>query len=103
MIIYEWTVETLDFYPDCDDPDIIDTSAFDTLSDALRFHRETDEPSRIVLVRNVGNDVEGLTDRAWAYVVNGKMNEFFELGGGEESNIRVPLRFHRELKRNPLE
>ena len=93
---YEWTVELLE---DATDPDgdILDTSAFDTLADALHFMTGEDN-CRLVLVRNVGNDIEGLTARLWAYVEDGELPDYFE-DGGAETAVRVPAKFHAELAR----
>lgn len=95
-VCYEWTVETLE---DPTDPDsgIIDTVACDSLTQALHLMAAEDD-CRLVLVRNVGNDVEGLTARLWAYVEDGKLPDYFE-DGGAETAIRVPAKFHAELAR----
>jgi len=88
-ITYEWDLETVDLESD----DIIDHDFRETLSDL-------DLPAsnqRLVLVRNVGNDLEGLTDRLWAYVCKGQLPICFHSAGEVETSIRVPSRFHREL------
>lgn len=95
-ICHEWIIELLE---DATDPDgdIVDTIAFDTLKDALHF-MTGDDNCRLVLVRNVGGEVEGLTDRLWAYVGDGKLPDYFE-DGGAETAIRVPAKFHNDLAR----
>ena len=95
---YEWIVEQMD--PETvgtDDPEISDTSAFDTLAEAKAFAAQCDQPVEIGLTRNVGNDVEGLLDRSWAYVKDGKLPDVFSYGLGNEDGVAVPQRFHKEL------
>ena len=91
---YEFVVETLDFYEGCGgDPDIIDCNAWDTLEQALAFAKQCEEPWRIALRRDVGNDVDGLTDRSYAYPdTTGKLPEYFTYGADEEGP-KVPKRF----------
>jgi hypothetical protein len=48
-------------------------------------------------VRNTGNEIDGLQDRQWAYVKDGKLPVFFEDSAGNETAIKVPARFHAEL------
>lgn len=98
---YEWTIETLDFYDGCgDNPDIIETIAFDeNLQAALDYQDELNEPSRLVLVRQQGNETDGLTDRSWAYVTDDwTLPETFTHGAGE-IGPRVPKRFHNRIRR----
>lgn len=94
MVTYEYVLETLDFYEGCgDNPDIIDTSGYDTLYDAHKVALKCDEPWRIALRRDVGNDLDGITDRAYAYPdASGRLPEYFTYGAGEEGP-RVPNRF----------
>lgn len=91
MIVYEWDYETWE------DGEVIDHDHEDKLK-SFTPDRKTDH---LVLVRNEGSDAEGLTDRHWAYVVEGKLPEFFSDTRGEIS-IRVPVRFHNELKNHSL-
>jgi hypothetical protein len=95
-VYYEWTVEIVEDLTD-PDSDIIDTTACDSLKQALHFMGYDPEHSRLVLVRNVGNDDEGLTDRLWAYVDDGKLPDYFEASAGNETSVRVPAKFHQEL------
>lgn len=94
MVTYEFVLETLDYYEGCgDNPDIIDTSGYPTLFEAHEQALKSDEPWRIALRRDVGDDLEGITDRAYAYPdASGRLPEFFSYGAGEEGP-RVPLRF----------
>lgn len=90
MITIEWLVEELeDTTPDAD---IIDTHCFPTLAEARAFAALCAPPVIIGLVRDRGNDLEGLLDRQWAYVEDGKLPEYFDGG------ILVPAKFHKELK-----
>lgn len=81
MIYYEWDIETVDEHGDIIDHDFID---------APRLPAKENE--RLVLVFNKGDDNEGLLDRSWAYVIDGKLPEEFENGR------RVPKRFHEQLE-----
>lgn len=99
-VYYEWTVETLGFYSGLnDDPDIIDTSAFEILDEAIDFQDGCEEPSRLVLVRQQGNDIEGLTDRSWAYIEDMCLPEYFEYGAGEQSPHKVPKKYKQQWNR----
>lgn len=91
---YEFVVETLDFYTGCgDDPDVMDTWGFDTLAKATAFTTGFKDPWRIALRRDVGDEDEGLTDRAYAYPdADGRLPEYMTYGAGEEGP-RVPVRF----------
>lgn len=102
QVDYEWDIEELEEAPSAEngfDPDIADHHFCDSYAEA--FDASTgyyhDIPHRVVLVRNVGNEVDGLVDRAWAYITDGKLPETFEYGGGEYSGIPVPKRFHAEV------
>lgn len=88
MVIYEWCYETIDEHGD-----ILDNDHADKLSDFSEDRRT----KQLCLVRNEGNNEDGLQDRYWAYVKNGKLPEFFEDGAGHLINISVPKRFHTEL------
>lgn len=84
---YEWVVESLDDYDD-----ITDTCAWSSCMDA-RAHMgratERGERTALCLVRNVGNDVEGLTGRQWAYVDNGALPATFDGGAVIPARYRV--------------
>ena len=99
MTYYEWIVEQMD--PETfgtADPEIYDTSAFDSLAEAKAFAAQCDLPVELGLTRNIGNEVEGLLDRSWAYVKDGKLADHFGYGLGE-IGAAVPARFHKELAR----
>ena len=85
---YEWDLEPFDPVSG----DVLDHDHSDTCPGLPR------EPNvQLVLVRDVceyeeSPDADGdLADRAWAYVVDGKLPEAFSNGE------RVPKRFHTEL------
>lgn len=91
---YEWDVETLE--DDCDD--IFDHHHSDTLQPIVHLLREP--RTRLVLVRDVGNDVDGLTDRSWAYVINGRLPAHFSYDcDGNEVGAKVPKRFTVEMEK----
>jgi hypothetical protein len=108
MIYYEWIVEFLeDDDLTNDDPDIYDTSAFDSYAEAAHAseHFSTTSLHRIGLTRNTGNDVEGLTDRAWSYIDpdTRQLADEFNYGGDEHgldmSGHKVPKRFQEEIEK----
>ena len=85
-VSYEWIVEELS-QDEGDDPDIVEVHHFESYAEAL-----ASDPRgrfRIGVVRDVGNSVDGLTDRSWAYVEGGKLPSHFDYGAGEEV-ARVP-------------
>lgn len=106
-VIYEWDVEELEEAPselNGFDPDIVDHTFCDSYRQAVEtlkmFQTVFEVPARIVLVRDVGNANEGITDRSWAYLnEDGTMPIYFEYGAGEQSLIPVPKRFHDEVAR----
>lgn len=81
-IIYEWSLETIDEHGDIIDSDF-SNSPFELIA----------ANQRMCLVRNEGNEVDGLTDRLWAYVVDGKLPEYFTDSNDCEVGYRVPLKF----------
>lgn len=89
---YEWDLETVDR----ESGDILDHHFADRLQELPA--RESDQD--LVLVRNVGNEHDGVTDKMWAYVVNGELPEAFSMStehGMAETNIKVPKRFAVEF------
>lgn len=85
---YEWTLETLD------DGEIIDSN----FEDFLTFDKVDLVDKDLGLVRYEGNEVDGVTDTLWAYVKDGKLPECFSDSMGTPIAIKVPQRFHNELK-----
>jgi hypothetical protein len=85
---YEWDWEEVDTHGD-----ILDHN----FSDKLKSQPEPDNALthyELVLVYNRGDDVEGIVDRSWAYVQDGKLPETFQNG------IKVPKRFHEEIRKH---
>lgn len=91
QIKYEWTLETLE------DGDIIDSDFAESLPAAWLTEENTD----LALVRNEGNENQGLQDRLWAYVFEDdgvkKLPEYFSEALGNPTQIKVPQKFHKEL------
>lgn len=85
-VSYEWAIEHTDIFGDIQDIDF---------SDELSWFKHSDlgPGLALVLVRNEGNDEDGLTGRTWAYVNDGQLHPEFEDGH------QVPKRFHVELQR----
>ena len=97
-VSYEWVVEELD-----EDGDIVEPVHFDSFAEAAAYGA-TLARADIGLVRNEGDELEGLTDRLWSYArrVDGKwtLAETFNAGGDEfPTETRVPARFLREVGR----
>lgn len=88
-VTYDWTLETLD------GEDIIDND----FSDKLTFDKYDLAGKDLGLVRNEGNEADGITDRFWAYVKDGKLPEYFSDSMGTLISIKVPQRFHKELNK----
>ncbi len=84
---YEWC------YEEIQDGEVIDTDHEERL-EAFGINRKTDT---LVLVRNEGNDADGLLDRSWAYVKGGKLPENFSNESGASVEYKVPKAFHKEL------
>ena len=84
---YEWDVEEVD-----SDGDVSDHDFDEKLSVLLKAH-PIGENESLVLVYNLGSELDGIQDRAWAYVKEGELPEEFDNG------YRVPMRFHHELSR----
>lgn len=83
-VFYEWSVETIDEFGD-----IEDSSFYDTIEEVPTL----EDNQRLCLVRNEGNDDEGLTHRLWAYVKDGKLPEYFSDSNECEVGYKVPLKF----------
>lgn len=93
---YEWDIETVDISMgpvESPDVDIIEHRHSATCPTvAIR------PDQRLVLVRDVWCNVDGLIDRQWAYVIGRGLPEYFSSTVGK-TGTRVPKRFHDELKR----
>ena len=90
-VYYEWTLEEVHT-----DGDIIDSNFIEKLSDLSRSDLEGKD---LGLVHNQGNEANGLEDRCWAYVKDGKLPEFFSDAMGSFVGVKVPQKFHIELEK----
>jgi len=100
QIYYEWCVESVVRETgDIEDLNFVGTFA------CARSEPQTDDryDYEIVLVRNEGNEDEGVTGRLWAYVEDGVLPEFFANASGNATNVKVPKKFHKETKKTELE
>lgn len=87
---YEWTIEELE------DGEVIDSDFRDKLLEFNFNHFTTGID--LGLVRNEGNDIDGLTNRLWAYVKDGKLPDYFQDAYLQTTSIKIPARFHKELQ-----
>lgn len=96
---YEWDLE-LFAVEDGEDGDVLDhhhtTSladfSADQLRDAILSTPAGGRATRLVLVRDTGNEFEGLKTRQWAYVQERKLPDLFD------DEAIVPARFRKELE-----
>jgi hypothetical protein len=88
MTNYEWDYETIDL----NSGDIIDHNHANKLTD----FRAEDKTDTLVLIRDSGDQIHGLQERTWAYVINNKLPEYFSDSTGIPLH-KVPARFHKEL------
>ena len=104
QIYYEWCIESVVR----ETGDIEDLNFVDSFAAAL-LGRQTEKAPLllndyeydydIVLVRNEGNDAEGVTGRLWAYVEGGVLPEFFANASGNATTVKVPKKYHTELEK----
>lgn len=87
QIRYEWDYETWD-----DNNDIIDHYHADKLAD----FKPDDVTAHLCLIRDAGNEINGMEERTWAYVKDGQLPEYFSDAFGALVHL-VPKRFHKEL------
>ena len=90
--VYEWVIEEIDA-----DGDIVNVEHTDTRAQAES--RIAGEPGRhdIGLTRDVFDEVDGLIDRAWAYVQeDGTLPTYFRDSGGGDTRHKVPARFFKK-------
>lgn len=87
-VSYEWVCEPLDEHGD-----IIDPLFGDTLAEVIRFGLKYKGAAEFAyaLVRNVGNDIDGIKDREYAY-----LDHLAQLPDEFPSGAQVPQRFHQE-------
>lgn len=92
-ISYEWDFETTD-----EDGEILDHHHEDKLDD-LAEHFIGGDHGDLVLTRNEGNEIDGVTDILWAYVKDGKLPECFSNAMNYPlPAYKVPQKFHKELE-----
>jgi hypothetical protein len=89
----EWLVEEL--VDGSEDADIQDVCHFNSYAEAKAWAAQEDF-ARIGLVRDRGNDTDGLICRSWAYIEDGNLPTHFENANGAEI-AKVPAKYHREL------
>lgn len=92
MYIYEWDVETVDAHGDIEDHDHTASCDKHCVEAALDKTGRT----RLVLVRDDFNKEGEQVDRHWAYVIDGKLPEYFE-DAYQRRTCKVPRQYHREL------
>lgn len=99
---YEFVVEELDFYEGCgDDPDITEPHFFYAIEEAVAYASSSDEPWRICLCLTVGNQVEGITARWYAYPdENGVLPMRMESGTGFQDGPIVPNKYRKPFINN---
>jgi hypothetical protein len=100
---YEWAVEqvALKDFSDHYEGDIVDVNHFTTFAEAKAYadNEEAWYRNDLVLIRNEYTPgQEGIDDRSWAYMENGRLPERFEYGG-EETGNKVSQKFHKEVER----
>jgi hypothetical protein len=96
-VFYEWDAEEWD--SEGESADIINHHFGETLAEVREYVKGQKGIIRYVLVRDVGNDTDGLIDRTWAYLsLEGKLPINFADSLGNETSCAVPKRFHVEAR-----
>lgn len=95
-VYYEWDVEEVDEHEDVQHHN--HTSSYAEAKAIAATPDEAGMTSRIVLVRDDDSTRTGC--RAWAYMEDGELPEWFEDASGVEI-AKVPKRFHAEVARLP--
>jgi hypothetical protein len=90
-VIYEWCVEVVDGYGD-----IVDNYFADSLAQAIEWAGDDDEYEHQICLVRTEDTFNG--DRAWAYLTDGRLPEYFADAFGHDTT-KVPQRFHRETER----
>lgn len=94
MIGYEWIVEEVEETGVENEVDVIDVNHWDTYRQAVQradMLRAEGKQVQIGLTRDSGDETDGLQDRQWAYLEDGRLPPQFDGGA------RVPQRFHAEV------
>lgn len=86
-VVYEWIVEQVDEHGDIQDTYAVD-SFKEAISEDVTYHRKD-----IAIVRERGNEDDGLLDRGYAYVI---MNNY--LSRSFCSGHKVPNKFIQEVE-----
>lgn len=94
-VYYEWDIEEVD-----ENGDIQDHDFRDKLKDFVVKPAIDGDRYQLVLVRNVGDEDEGLVDRDWAYAI--KCDGRWVLPEQFDGGTKVPKRYHEELARSGL-
>jgi len=94
-IRYEWDIEEVDEFDDISNHDFR-TKLSDYSCGVFCMINAIE--ARLVLVKNSGNNVEGLKHRAWAYAAWDKEADEWFLPECFDDGSKVPQKFHDELK-----
>jgi len=92
MVGYEWDIETVTD----EDGDVMDHHHGNKLKELLFYKNTKPEDGfhyELVLVRDVWDEFDGVTNRTWAYEDEGKMPKEFDNG------VAVPKRFLAEYEK----
>ena len=95
-VYYEWDIETVDQYGDCQDHNhdslpMLVSYKHDTPVDGKDY--EKGSRYQLVLVRDVCNSNGDLKDREWAYVENNELPTQFTYGA------KVPQKYLKEFNK----
>jgi hypothetical protein len=97
-VTYEWCIETIDR----ESGDLIETYHAAKLKELPQLVQTETELQRLVLIRDSGGDDYAITERAWAYVYDNELPEWFSEAFDEDGDavmpqVKVPARFHKEI------
>lgn len=93
QVVYDWSLEEID-----ENEDIVDSDFMQEIpADWVNKLPEDGHTFRICLVRDLGNQEKGLIERCWAYVVDGKLPEYFKDSAGTDTIHKVSEKFHKHL------
>lgn len=96
-VTYEWVWEYSDSHGDIYDLEHGDTlvnlgqSRLQHYEGEFNDHGDPIVHAELALIRFVGNDVDGLIEKDYAYVEKNKLPEFID-------DYKIPQKFHKELK-----
>ena len=102
-VVYEWDVETqTDGESEgFEDGEVLDHDFRDNYAQCLEIASGTPEPGQKFVIVLVRDSLRGFCGRAWAYVENGKLPEYFTDADGAD-DAKVPQKFHSEVARAAL-